>query len=240
MQIATAATVLVRHPHAVLSHHEAARALGIELVERTWTPRFTVPRNHSHVREPGWEVRRCDVPSRLLVDGLRVTPAARTVLDLATVLPVDQAVAAADSALRKKLLTAAVLTAAVAGMRGRGRPEARSVAQLVDAKAGSVLESLLRVLLLTSGVRAPATQAVITDRRDEVARVDFCWRQERLIVETDGFAFHSDRLAYRRDRERMNVLERLGWRVLRFTWEDVVGRPAHVVELVSACLAPAA
>jgi very-short-patch-repair endonuclease len=59
-------------------------------------------------------------------------------------------------------------------------------------------------------------------------------------VEADGFAFHADRLAYRRDRERQNQLERLGWRVLRFTWEDVRGRPEHVVALIRDCLRIAA
>lgn len=59
-------------------------------------------------------------------------------------------------------------------------------------------------------------------------------------MEADGYAYHSDRAAYRRDRERLNQLERLGWRVLRFTWEDVRGRPDHVVALVRECLAAAA
>ena len=70
--------------------------------------------------------------------------------------------------------------------------------------------------------------------------MDFCWVAERLVVEADGFAFHSDRAAYRKDRERMNALERLGWRVLRFTWEDVVRRPEYVVAAVGAVLARAA
>jgi very-short-patch-repair endonuclease len=59
-------------------------------------------------------------------------------------------------------------------------------------------------------------------------------------VEADGFAFHSDRVAYRRDRERLNELEQLGGRVLRFTWEDVVARPEHVLALVQECLDQAA
>ena len=69
---------------------------------------------------------------------------------------------------------------------------------------------------------------------------DFACADARLVVEADGFAFHSDRAAYRKDRERLNALERLGWRVLRFTWEDVRGRPAYVVGLVHGCLADAA
>jgi very-short-patch-repair endonuclease len=35
----------------------------------------------------------------------------------------------------------------------------------------------------------------------------------------------------------MNQLALLGWRVLRFTWEDVVNRPEHVVGTIRGCLA---
>ena len=38
----------------------------------------------------------------------------------------------------------------------------------------------------------------------------------------------------------MNELERLGWRVLRFSWEDVTQHPDHVVGLVRGCLVPLA
>jgi hypothetical protein len=235
------AAVLVAVPCAVLSHEEAARQLGIELVDDTGVQRLTVPRSHSHVRVPGWVVCRRDAPDALVLpNGMRVTSPARTVLDLARVLPLPAAVAAGDSALRARLVTAAVVAELAAGARGRGRREGLLVSGLLDPACGSVLESLFRVLVLTSALPAPLTQVPIADGRDVLCRVDFCWPQERLVVELDGFAFHSDRQAFRQDRQRMNALERLGWRVLRFTWEDVVGRPAYVLALVRQCLALAA
>lgn len=236
MDLATPTEVLKRHPTAVLSHEEATVAVGIDLVPKTWVPTITVPRNHGFVTEPGWRVSRRDVPTRTLEDGRRVTQSARIVLDLAATLSLEHAVASGDCALRKKLVLVSQLKELSGKLRGRGAPEARAVVALLEPKSGSVLESLLRVLLVTSGIPTPVCQALILDGRDEVARVDLCWRAHQLIVEADGYAFHSDRLAYRRDRERMNHLERLGWRVLRFTWEDVVGRPQHVVELVRHCL----
>ena len=146
----------------------------------------------------------------------------------------------ADSALRARLVTAAVLVDILTARRGPSPNRRRVVAELLDPWAGSVLESLLRVLLLTSGLPAPRPQYLVVDGLEVVGRVDFAWPERRLIVEADGFAFHSDREAYRRDRARMNELERLGWRVLRFTYEDVVSRPGYVVGLVRACLALAA
>ncbi|TAL20866.1 MAG: DUF559 domain-containing protein, partial [Frankiales bacterium] len=68
------------------------------------------------------------------------------------------------------------------------------------------------------------------------ARVDFAWPDERLVVEVDGFAFHADRASYRNDRRRTNELVLAGWRVLRFSWEDVVGSPDVVVDQVRRAL----
>ena len=239
----TAPEALVRVPAAVLSHESAAVVLGIELVEEPATQRLTVPRSCSGVRLDGWSVRRAPLPAPDVLhrdDGLRLTSPARTVADLCAVLPLAQAVAAADSALRKTLLTGAALDRRLRAGRGPGCPERRSVAGLVDQRAGSVLESLLRILLHEHGILAPSTQHPITADGRVVQRVDFCWPVQRLVVEADGFAFHSDRDAYRRDRRRMNQLESLGWRVLRFSWEDVVDRPSYVVALVGEGLRQAA
>jgi very-short-patch-repair endonuclease len=52
--------------------------------------------------------------------------------------------------------------------------------------------------------------------------VDFCWPERRLIVETDGWAYHGTRAAFSRDRRRSAVLSLHGWTVVRFTYEDVV------------------
>ena len=228
---------LARAGHrAVLSHESAARLHGIELIEPGQNT-LTVPRSRSRLDVSGWRVRRADLPAGDVeeVDGASVTSVQRTLLDLARRLPVDEATVAADSALRQGLLTTSDLSR-LARATGRGAARARAVASGADPSAESVLESLLRVALVAAGLR-PLTQHVIRDAAGGfVARVDFCWPASRLVVEADGYAFHADRAAYRRDRERLNHLERLGWRVLRFTWEDVRHRPEHVVALVVGCL----
>ena len=226
-------------PKATLCHEEAARHLGIELVEDTGIRRVTVPRNRSRVRVSGWTVVRADLRAEEIVtlDGLPMTSAARTVRDLARVLPIPRAVAAADSALRLHLVQFNAVVVPLTDASGRGAARLRQVGALVDPLSGSVLESLLRVLLVTAGLPSPRTQYAIHNEFGRViARVDFCWPSQHLIVEADGFAFHSDRAAYRRDRMRMNELERHGWRVLRVTWEDVLSRPTYVVALVRDCL----
>ena len=235
-----ATEALRRLAPAWLSHETAARTLGLELLH-DGEQRITVARNRSRLTLPGWTVVRADVPpdDRDSREGLACTGVARTLLDLARVLPLDEAVVVADSALRLGAVRWERLSH-LGGAMGRGATGPRRVHQHLDPRSGSVLESLLRVLLAEAGLPAPLTQYRVLDHGDEVARVDFCWPGARLVVEADGYAFHSSRDDYRRDRRRMNELERLGWRVLRFSWEDVTQRPDHVVGLVRACLVPLA
>ena len=239
--VLTGEELLAAYPLAVLSHEEAARQLGLDLIEDDdGRRRVTVPRNTSRLRIDGWHVVRRDVlPTECLTlpDGTRVTAAARTVTDLASDLSLAAAVVLADSALRSRQVRPHELLEVLRVRRGPGINRRRRVAELLDPRSGSVLESLLRVLLLTSDLPAPTTQYWVIDGEEPVLRADFAWPASRLIVEADGFAFHSDRSAYRRDRTTMNALERLGWRVLRFSYEDVVHRPGYVVGLVRACLA---
>ena len=228
----------------VVSHESAAEAWGIELVTPAPQPTITVPRSYARVPVKGTRVYRRDLTTEEVAEheGLRLTTPLRTVLDLGRSLPLGEAVAAGDSALRLDLVRLDVLHRTVQRLPpGRGSTRLRRAVALLDPAAGSVLESLLRVVFAEAGLPAPETQYRVCDRHgDFIARVDFCWPEVRLIVEADGFAFHSNRDAYRIDRERGNALELLGWRVLRFTWEDVVGRPEHVIATVRAVMAAAA
>jgi hypothetical protein len=222
---------------AVVSHHSAALLWGIDLVETPECPHVTVPRNRGGADHAGVRVHRADVPATSLRDvgGVDVTDPLRTLLDLCRALPCEQAVAAVDSALRQQLVTVEELTAALRELPpGPGRRHVTRVLDLIDPQSGSVLESLCRVLLTLRGLRPPEVQLVIRSRGQWIGRVDFAWPELRLIVETDGFAFHSDRARYRSDRRRLNALQLAGWTVLRFSWEDVIGDPDYVVASVAA------
>ena len=73
----------------------------------------------------------------------------------------------------------------------------------------------------------------------EQFRVDFLWRQQRLIVETDGRDVHSTRQAFERDRKRDQRLMLAGWRVVRFTWRQITREPERVAATLRALLAQA-
>ncbi|WP_232291906.1 endonuclease domain-containing protein [Frankia sp. QA3] len=70
-----------------------------------------------------------------------------------------------------------------------------------------------------------------------VARLDLAWPSRLVAVEADGAAYHRQPRALFRDRARQNDLLSVGWTLLRFTWADVLGRPAGVVDLVGRALA---
>lgn len=52
------------------------------------------------------------------------------------------------------------------------------------------------------------------------------------MLECDGHRWHDPEDARDRDRRRDNEVVRLGWRVLRVTWDEVVRDPEYVVQLV--------
>jgi very-short-patch-repair endonuclease len=64
--------------------------------------------------------------------------------------------------------------------------------------------------------------------------VDFLWSVQRLIVEVDGFAFHSSRAAFERDRVRDAELTAAGYRVIRVTWQRLVNEPEAVIATLAA------
>ena len=79
---------------------------------------------------------------------------------------------------------------------------------------------------------ALALQHEVWDAGRFVGEVDAAYPELKLAIEVDGFEHHSTPEAFQRDRTRQNGLVALGWTVLRFTWHDVVQRPAHVAQLI--------
>ncbi|MCU0265374.1 MAG: DUF559 domain-containing protein [Actinomycetia bacterium] len=224
----------------VLSHTTAAARWGMDLLSPPGE-HVTVPRDHSRPRRHASAVvHRVDLRTAEVTtaSGLPTTTPLRTVLDCARVLDLRAAVVVADSALRLGLVGLRRLQVAAAAARGPGSARVRRMAALVDPLSGSALETLLRLLLTAAGIRLDA-QVVLSDRHGVIGRVDFVVRGTTVVIEADGFAYHRDRAEYRADRRRTNALLAAGYLVLRFSWEDVVGRPQHVVDTVRQTLAVA-
>ena len=67
--------------------------------------------------------------------------------------------------------------------------------------------------------------------------VDLLWREQRLVVEIDGYAFHSSRSSFERDRRKDRELAAKGYRVIRVTWRQLTDEPTAVVATLAAALA---
>lgn len=66
--------------------------------------------------------------------------------------------------------------------------------------------------------------------------IDFAYPDQMLAIEVDSVRWHSGVRAIKWDNERQNLLVALGWRVLRFEWNDIVKRPAVVAAQILAAL----
>lgn len=66
--------------------------------------------------------------------------------------------------------------------------------------------------------------------------VDFLWRDERLVVETDGYRYHRGRVVFQDDRARDLRLKRLGYEVLRLSERQVNEEPENVVGALTAAI----
>jgi len=67
-------------------------------------------------------------------------------------------------------------------------------------------------------------------------RVDFLWRTQRLIVETDSYQYHRGSVAFEDDRARDNRLMAQAFDVLRFTYWRVVNEPDDVIAILRSRL----
>jgi hypothetical protein len=148
------------------------------------------------------------------------------------------AVATLDSMCRLGVVTPAELeVAAIRLAPGPGRQRAIAAAQLVDPRAESVFESINRVDLALSTLPTPIPQLNIYDRDAcWIARVDFGWRELRVVLECDGFEFHGSREAFERDRRRWTALTRAGWKVVVVTWRATMDDPGYLVNVMSDLL----
>jgi hypothetical protein len=66
--------------------------------------------------------------------------------------------------------------------------------------------------------------------------VDFLWRRQRVVVETDGGRFHDNPIAQKRDAERNRILARAGYRVPRIGWEQLRDEPDRAIAEIARFL----
>jgi very-short-patch-repair endonuclease len=197
---------------AVLSHQSAAVLWGL-LPERGPRIDLTVPSSGGRKRRGAVIVHRSPLPADEVTvkDAIPVTTPARTLIDLADVLPRRHFERALDEAHYLRL--------DLTDLRPRhGRRGCGVLARVLaehdrgSTRTRSELEERMLALCRRGGLPAPQVNAKV-----EGYAVDFAWRDAGLVVETDGWAAHGTRRAFERDRLRDADLTAAGWRVVRIT-----------------------
>lgn len=210
------AAVLAGGAGAVLSHRTAASHWGIRpsvgsSIEVT-TPRGQRPRR-------GIRFHRTLLPADEITIhcGIPVTTVPRTLFDLAADHDPRQLERAINEAEIKRLWDELSLDDLL--YRYPRRPGTKNArAALHKRRAGATLtKSDLEELFLNFaeevGLPRPETNVHV-----EGLEVDCVWRQQRVVIEVDGWETHKTRAAFERDREKSRILQAAGWRCVPVTY----------------------
>jgi hypothetical protein len=223
----------------IVSHRSAAEMWGV--IQPAGYVDVSIQPPRAPRAEPPVIVHRIkDLHPELAVEreGLPLTDPTRTIIDLGLVLPHWAVRDALSRGLTTRLFTVVEVDRLRDAITRQGRNGTGTVRRILDERllvAGteeSLLERRFLDLVARHGLVAPAIQHEVWHAGRFIARVDAAYPDRKLAVEVDGYSAHSSPDAFQRDRARQNRLVALGWTVLRFTWADVVQRPAMVARTI--------
>ena len=208
------AAVLALGDGAAVSHRSAA-ALWALLPPPAGSVDVTVPGDGGRRKREGITVHRSSTLTAIVTtlrDGIAVTKPARTLRDLHRVVSAEVYRRAVRRALDQRLISSEDL-----------RRE--------EELTRSELERLM--FRLCRRHRLPRPEVNV---RVGPYEVDFLWRDQGLVVETDSWRHHGDRATFESDRVRDASLQSLGLRILRFTWRQLSDGPRDVASTLRAVL----
>lgn len=180
-------------------------------------------------------------------DGVRLTSPARTWLDLAPLLAIDELVAVGDFLVcahgpdfprpRVPLCSIDDLREAVSRHRGmRGLKTARAALELVRVGCDSAPETRMRLALVEAGLPEPELNHVLVGHEGQpVLWPDAAYPQWRIALQYDG-RHHAGEEQYLRDIERQDITALCGWLEVRIGKHHLEGERPAVVRKVRAAL----
>jgi predicted transcriptional regulator of viral defense system len=241
-----AAVLATAVPGSVASHRSAAIIHGLDLLgtpSRLPVDMTKPPGAGSNSSKRQTSVHAAALPPQHLTvrAGIPLTTVARTVVDLARLMPFRAGVVAADSALRGRQATRQEFQAVIGDCRRwRGIQRARRVVEFSDERSESALESISRVVFAEHGLPTPELQVWVGDHEGAIGRADFLWEAYRTIGEADGLGKYSDPSRALAQLQRDARLREAGFEVVHFTWQEVNYSPGRVVASVRAAFQRAA
>lgn len=221
---------------SVLSHHTSAFLWGLRPsrpphVDVTVVGRYVRSRPGIRVHR----VQRLDPREVRPHDDLVATSPARALLEIAPDLKLRELERALDEGVVRNMTTVEEVRQVLE--RNPGRPGCASLHALVAGERRSTLTDSVaaeRFLALIRRAHLPAPEVDVWLGRH---RVDFLWRAEKVVVEVDGYKFHSSRSRFERDRAKDGELTAAGFIVIRVTWRQLEEEPEAVLARVVMTLA---
>ncbi|MFT3838826.1 MAG: hypothetical protein QM723_17735 [Myxococcaceae bacterium] len=213
------------------SHGCAARLWGFEHFKEYEVVEITIARS-AELPPPEilHRVQRLRVRDLGEVEGLSVTSVTRTLVDLAASCAWEVIEPMVNEALRRRRTSLDRLEVALRHTTAPLEP----LRELVHRYSGgdpipeSVLESKVLALFAKGGLPKPVKQKrIVIDGK--LRRLDFYVPGTALVVEADGFAYHSYDL-FEDDRGRDNDLGGKGIFGQRWTWRSIHQRPETLIE----------
>lgn len=237
-----AATLVI--PGSVASHESAGELRDYPLVRRGLVV-VSRPDVRPNRTELGRIRRLCDFrPSdHTVIDGIPVTSAVRTSVDLAAVMRADRYTSMIDKLLVRKEFSADDLAAYAVRWCRRGRKGSRLLWDTVDARGEgyvapeSELEAAGLALLEAGGFAPPVRQLALPWREDLPGRVDCAYVDERVLIEWDSRKHHREEQQFETDRHRDAEAIAHGWLPLRVTWKMIHREQEWVCDKVRETLA---
>lgn len=112
---------------------------------------------------------------------------------------------------------------------GRGSDLIHETLAWANPYAGSPMETRLRLMIEQAGLPPPQVQWVVQDPVERTAVwIDLAWPDLMVGIEYDGKG-HTSAAAVRRDTARITRLVDKGWRMYRYTKDEIVGEPDRIV-----------
>lgn len=171
--------------------------------------------------------------------GVPVTSPARTIVDCAGSDPKGVARMVEQAAVLA-LLDCAAIDRVLDRRRRRGAKQLRRLLEpwrryRPGIKLRSRMEAKLLPLLTEAALPIPETNVRVRAGK-KTYEVDFLWRAEKLVVETDGGRYHDNPAAGSRDSDRNHALMAAGYLVPRLGWEDLRDRPDSTMAEITRLL----
>lgn len=231
------AAVLAGKRGTALARFSAAADWGF-ITWKEREPEIIVTRGGAR-RVPGVTVYRSSTLVRRDVrhrNGIPMTSPARSLIDLATVLPEQALRRAARQAQAMRLVTVREILDICDRLDGhRGAGKLRGVVADGPAPTASPLEDVVLDLLDGAGITRPLINQRLT-YGDRTIVPDFLWPDRRLALEADSVTWHEHKLVRENDADKQAILEADGYRVIRVTKEQAERRPSQTLARIRAAL----